>query len=240
VVSLGALLGYALWLMPTLRPWTVAAPTRLSIEVTGRQYWWEVRYREAGRADVVSANEVRLPVGERVEVLLASPDVIHSFWIPPLAGKMDMIPGRTNRLSLQADRPGSFRGQCAEYCGVAHALMAFTVEAMPADEFDGWLERRRRPPDGVGRPGLALFEANGCGACHAIRGTSARGTIGPDLSDLGGRGSVGAGVLPMSADSIARFIADPEAVKPGVAMPGYPGLAAPELGALASYLEGLR
>ena len=176
--------------------------------------------------EVVSANEVRVPVGERVEFVLESPDVIHSFWIPPLGGKMDMIPGRTNRLSLQADRAGTFRGQCAEYCGVSHALMAFTVLAMPAAEFQDWLEDARRPADGARRPGLEIFEANGCGACHTIRGTAAGGAVGPDLSHLGGRGSIGAGVLPMSAASIARFITEPEAVKPGVAMPGYPATGA--------------
>ena len=240
VLALAALLTYALWLMPMLRPWTVAAPTKLSIEVTARQYWWELRYREAGGEDVVSANEVRVPVGARVEFVLESPDVIHSFWVPPLGGKMDMIPGRTNRLSLQADRAGTFRGQCAEYCGVAHALMAFTVLAMPAAEFQEWLEDTRRPADGANRPGLEIFEANGCGACHSIRGTAADGVVGPDLSHLGSRGSIGAGILPMSAASIARFIAEPESVKPGVAMPGYPGLAPADLDALASYLAGLR
>jgi cytochrome c oxidase subunit II len=240
VLALAALLTYALWLMPSLRPWTDAEPTKLSIEVTARQYWWEVRYRQAGGDEVVSANEVRVPVGERVEFVLDSPDVIHSFWIPPLGGKMDMIPGRTNRLSLQADRAGTFRGQCAEYCGVSHALMAFTVLAMPAAEFQQWLEAARRPAEGARRPGLEIFERNGCGACHAVRGTAAGGAVGPDLSHLGGRGSIGAGVLPMSAASIARFITEPEAVKPGVAMPGYPGLAPADLDALASYLEGLR
>jgi cytochrome c oxidase subunit 2 len=240
VVALAVLLAYALWLMPALRPWTVSAPTTLSIEVTARQYWWEVRYRRAGGEDVVSANEVRVPVGERVEFVLASPDVIHSFWIPPLGGKMDMIPGRTNRLSLQADSPGTFRGQCAEYCGVAHALMAFTVRAMPAAEFQEWLAHARRPAEGARRAGLAIFEANGCGACHAIRGTAARGRVGPDLSHLGSRGSIGAGILPMSAAGIARFVTEPEAVKPGVAMPGYPMLAPEELASLATYLEGLR
>jgi cytochrome c oxidase subunit II len=240
VLALAALLTYALWLMPALRPWTVAEPTTLSIEVTARQYWWEVRYRQAGGEDVVSANEVRVPVGERVEFVLESPDVIHSFWIPPLGGKMDMIPGRTNRLSLQTDRAGTFRGQCAEYCGVSHALMAFTVLAMPAAEFQDWLEDTRRPAEGANRPAWEIFEANGCGACHAVRGTAAVGVVGPDLSHLGGRGSIGAGVLPMSAASIARFITEPEAVKPGVAMPGYPGLAPADLDALASYLEGLR
>jgi cytochrome c oxidase subunit II len=240
VVALAALLAYALWLMPTLRPWTVTEPTRLSIAVTARQYWWEVRYRQDGGEEVVSANEVRVPVGERVEFVLQSPDVIHSFWVPPLGGKMDIIPGRTNRLSLQADRTGSFRGQCAEYCGISHALMAFSVLAMPPTEFQAWLEQARQPADGAAAQGLSIFEANGCGACHAIQGTAARGTIGPDLSRLGSRGSIGAGILPMSANSIARFIAEPEAVKPSVAMPGYPAMAPADLEALASYLERLR
>ena len=234
VLALAALLTYALWLMPSLRPWTVAEPTKLSIEVTARQYWWEVRYRQAGGEDVVSANEVRLPVGERVEFVLDSPDVIHSFWIPPLGGKMDMIPGRTNRLSLQADRAGTFRGQCAEYCGASHALMAFTVRGDARGGVSAWLEDTRRPADGARRPGLEIFEANGCGACHTVRGTAADGVVGPDLSHLGGRGSIGAGILPMSAASIARFIAEPEAVKPGVAMPGYPGLPPADLDALAA------
>jgi cytochrome c oxidase subunit 2 len=153
---------------------------------------------------------------------------------------MDMIPGRSNRLSLIADGPGEFRGACAEYCGTSHALMAFTGVAMEPSAFDDWLAFQAAPSPGVDAPGREAFLANGCGACHTVRGTSARGEIGPDLSHVGSRPTIGAGTLPTTPETIARFISAPEAVKPGALMPAYGMLPPEELAAIATWLAGLR
>lgn len=239
-LTLLCLLAYALWLMPGLRPFAQAAEPRLRIEVGGSQFWWRVAYRPAGGGPIPSANEVRLPVGERVELELASEDVIHSFWIPALAGKMDMIPGRKNRLSVLATKPGIYRGPCAEYCGTSHALMAFTVVAMEPADFTAWLDAQRQPTAGEESEGARLFLEHGCGACHAIRGTEATGVVGPDLSDLGARQTIGAGILPNDEETIARFIAGPDVVKPGSKMPAFGMLPDGELRAIAAYLAGLK
>lgn len=239
-VTLAALLAYALWLMPGLRPWTEARPAGLVVEVTGRQYWWEITYHPPGGAPVTTANELRMPVGEPVEFRLASPDVIHSFWIPPLGGKMDMIPGRVNRLTLEADRPGTFRGACAEYCGTSHALMTLTAVAEGADAFARWLVAEASPSPGIGAAGADAFLEEGCGACHTVRGTDAAGRVGPDLSHYGARATLGAGALPRSPANTARFIESPEAVKPGAEMPAYDMLGDERLSAIANWLEGLR
>lgn len=235
------LLGFALWLMPTLRPWNAdAAEGTLGIEVTGKQFWWRVVYRAPDEDPVVSANEIRLPVGRRVTLTLKSDDVIHSFWIPALAGKMDMIPGRTNRLSLAATKPGVYRGACAEYCGTSHALMALPAIAMPPGEFRAWLDGQAAPAGtGHGR-GAKLFMSNGCGACHRIDGTEAQGSIGPDLSHIGSRRTVGAGIMPNTAENIARFIAAPDAIKPGAKMPAFGMLPPGDLQAMADYLKDLQ
>jgi cytochrome c oxidase subunit 2 len=238
---LALLLGYALWLMPNIRPWVESDPADgLRIEVVGEQFWWRVTYVDGGRAPVVAANEVRLPVGERVQFVLTSPDVIHSFWIPPLAGKMDMIPGRTNRLSLLATEAGAWRGTCAEFCGTSHALMAFTVVAMEPAAFRAWLAERAAPAANAGGQGHAAFMAHGCAACHSILGTEAAGTVGPDLSHVGSRERLGAGILPMNVDSIARFIREPDVIKPGARMPAFHMLPESDVAAIAAYLAGLR
>jgi cytochrome c oxidase subunit 2 len=233
---LAVLLTYGLWLMPDMR----TAGDGLRISVTGEQYWWRVRYEPKQGTSFVSANEVRLPVGERVEFMLDSADVIHSFWIPSLGGKLDMIPGRTNRLVLQATKPGVYRGVCAEFCGPSHALMALSVVAMERPEFDRWMETQSASASpAIGR-GAELFLANGCGACHAVRGTEAHGLIGPDLTHFGGRRSVGAGILPNTSDNIVRFIRETEAIKPGSRMPSYNMLSEEEATAIAGYLRSLR
>jgi cytochrome c oxidase subunit 2 len=156
---------------------------------------------------------------------------------------MDLIPGRTNRLTLAADRAGRFRGTCAEFCGSAHAKMAFDVVAMPPEAFRAWLAAEAAPSPGVdapmGAPGRDAFLANGCGACHTVRGTPAAGTVGPDLSHLGARASLAAGTLPRNPETIARFIAAPAAVKPGAAMPAYGMLPPQELAGIAAWLDGL-
>jgi cytochrome c oxidase subunit 2 len=239
-VVLFLLLAYALWLMPVLRPFAQTAATGLRIEVTGKQFWWEVIYRSQDGEPIISANEIRLPVGERVELTLKSGDVIHSFWSPPLGGKMDMIPGRTNRLSLLATRPGTFRGPCAEYCGTSHALMAFVAIAMEGEAFRSWLAVQVQPSNEAGAPGSALFNRHGCGACHRIAGTEAQGRVGPDLSHVGSRETLGAGILPNTEEAMTRFIARPQEIKPGQHMPAFDMLPAEEIRAIASYLKGLR
>jgi cytochrome c oxidase subunit 2 len=240
-VVLILLLGFALWLMPALRPWNpTTAGSALHIEVTGKQFWWRVVYRLPDGSSVISANEIQLPVGQRVELALKSADVIHSFWIPPLAGKMDMIPGRINRLSLEANKPGTYRGACAEYCGTSHAFMALSAVVMPPDEFRIWLTGQAVPAETVNGEGADLFMKNGCGACHRIDGTAAQGAIGPDLSHIGSRQTVGAGILPNTRETIARFIIEPDVIKPGSKMPAFGMLPPGEIRAIANYLKGLR
>lgn len=240
-VLLTALVSYGLALLPEyLAP---APPGSLRIHVTGEQYWWRVRYLPNGGAPVDLANEIRLPVGEDAELLLESHDVIHSFWIPSLAGKMDMIPGRQTRLRVTPTRTGTFRGACAEYCGASHALMSFSVVVQEKDEFARWLaaqaEPAKAPEQPLAREGREIMLSNGCGACHSVRGTTADGVVGPDLTHVGGRDSLAAGVLPNHEAEFSRWIARTDQIKPGVHMPAFGMLAAPELRALAAYLESL-
>jgi cytochrome c oxidase subunit 2 len=240
-VLLSLLLAYGLALVPEfLAP---APPGSLRVHVTGEQYWWRVRYQPQGRAPVDLANEIRLPVGEEVEFLLDSKDVIHSFWIPALGGKVDMIPGRQTRLRLSPTRTGTFRGTCAEYCGASHALMSFAVVVQEKAEFERWLAAQaapaRPPSDALARTGRDVLVANGCGACHALRGTAADGVVGPDLTHVGGRASLAAGILPNQAAAFSRWIAATDELKPGVHMPAFGMLSAAESSALAAYLESL-
>ncbi|HTV68510.1 MAG TPA: cytochrome c oxidase subunit II [Rhizobiaceae bacterium] len=242
VVVLTALLSYALWLMPSLRPFAGGQGAGLHIAVEGNQFWWRVIYRNPDGTSVASANEVRLPVGERVEFSLTSADMIHSFWIPVLGGKMDLIPGRTNRLSLLATKAGTYRGQCAEFCGASHALMAFPVVVMEPGDFNTWLSERGVPSAGIagGSRGEELFTRAGCGACHRIDGTDASGAKGPDLSHIGSRLTIAAGLLENDVETIARFISHPGSVKPGSQMPAYLDMQADELVEIATWLKGLR
>jgi cytochrome c oxidase subunit 2 len=238
---LGALIAYGMPLVPTV----LAIPSggALTIDVTAKQWWWRVQYRTPAGV-VETANELRLPVGERVELRLGSPDVIHSFWVPSLAGKMDMIPGRVTRLALEPTRTGTFRGVCAEYCGAAHALMAFSVVVMEPDAFRAWLGDQSgpapAPADSRAARGGTAFIANGCTACHTIRGTSAAGRIGPDLTHVGSRLRIAAETLPNDLESLDRWIGHAAAIKPGVHMPAFRTLAADERTAIAAYLSGLR
>ena len=224
-----------------LRPFAQGGePAKLRIEVIGEQFWWRVTYYPAdGRTPVLSANEIRLPVGERVEFLLKSTDVIHSFWIPSLGGKMDMIPGRVNRFSLLATKPGKYRGPCAEYCGTSHALMAFTAVAMKPEEFSKWLVARSAASAGAPSTGRDLFLRHGCGACHRVTGTEADGAVGPDLSHVGSRASLGAGILPNDEEALRSFIAHPHLIKPGSKMPGFDMLPEQDTARIAAWLKGL-
>jgi cytochrome c oxidase subunit 2 len=214
----------------------------LAIEVTGEQWWWRVRYRPAGGRMFESANQVRIPVGRDVVFSLRSADVIHSFWIPSLAGKVDMIPGRTTTLRLSAAREGVYRGACAEYCGGPHAWMAFDVIAMPSAAFDEWLAGATiaERPAQEQRRGHDLFMQSGCGGCHTVAGTPAQGTIGPNLTTLGARRSIAAGRLPMDEANLARFIAGSQHIKPQNKMPSFGIFSASEMQALTAWLMALR
>lgn len=210
------------------------------IEVTGEQYWWRISYGEAFQ----TANEIRIPVGQATTLRLLSRDVIHSFWVPSLGGKMDMFPERPTTITLAPDRPGTFRGVCAEFCGTGHAFMSFTVIAMPQADYDEWRRRQTapalQPATDAARQGRALFEQAGCGTCHTVRGTNAAGMVGPDLTHLGSRNSIGADTLAMTEENLAAFVADANLHKPGNLMPPFRTLGDTELRALATYLAGLK
>ena len=219
----------------------------LRMRVSGNIYWWRVSYLDAqGRAFMADANELHIPVGRPVVLEMVSEDVIHSFWVPALGGKMDMIPGRTNRLKLQADRPGRYGGQCAEFCGGAHSLMGFVVVAHAPDDWQRWLAARRdavrsRVSDDLQvQRGRQLFQEVGCAACHRIAGTEAQGLSGPDLTHVGSRQSLGAGILPNNRGTLVGWIGDSQSIKPNNRMPSYRSLPADELHALAAYMESLR
>ncbi|MDP8986879.1 MAG: cytochrome c oxidase subunit II [Actinomycetota bacterium] len=212
----------------------------LRIEVEGFKWWWDVRYPDAG---VVTANEVHVPAGRPVEIELTTADVIHSFWVPELAGKVDLIPGQRNVLRLTADEPGEYRGQCAEFCGIQHARMAFLVIADEPAAFDDWLRRRRAPPPeppaGPAAEGERIFESSSCAGCHTVRGTSARGESGPDLSDFGSRRTIGAATVENNRGNLGGWIINAQALKPGNLMPPV-SLEPEELDALIAYMESRR
>jgi cytochrome c oxidase subunit II len=240
-IVLGALIAYGMPLVPTVL--SIPADGALSIHVTGKQWWWRLQYTTpAGLFE--TANELRLPVGKRVELQLTSPDVIHSFWVPSLAGKMDMIPGRLTKLAVEPTRTGIFRGACAEYCGASHALMAFSVIVMEPQPFREWLEAQSRPATAprslLTARGEAAFIANGCTACHTIRGTPAAGRIGPDLTHVGSRRRIGADTLPNEPQALIRWIGQTDHIKPGVHMPAFRALGPQDLSALAAYLGSLQ
>lgn len=238
---LAALLIYSLGIMPTVYPPIPESGPR--VRVSGERWWWRIGYEMPDGSTIPLANEIRLPVGEATTFDLVSPDVIHSFWIPSLGGKIDMIPGRVNRMVLEPTRTGTFRGACAEYCGTSHALMNFGVVVMEKPDFEAWLAAQAAPAEPPAGPveerGLALFLAYGCGACHAIRGTPADGLIGPDLTHVGGRTTLGAGILPNEPDDFAAWIARTHEIKPDVNMPSFGMLPDDEIGAIARYLDGL-
>ena len=241
VVTLSALLVYGLLLTGAVG--RLSEPDALRIEVTGEQFWWRVHYPQAdGQPGFATANEINIPTGRAVELVLASPDVIHSFWVPNIAGKLDMIPGQQNRMIIKASEPVVARGQCAEFCGVQHANMSLYLVARSEAEFAGWLagQRAEAVRNGEAERGRSLFLAAGCGGCHTIRGTPARGTIGPDLTHFGGRMSLGAGMMTNDAAAIARWISGAQHIKAGNKMPSFEIFPPADLAALASYLEGLK
>lgn len=212
----------------------------MRVKVIGEMWWWRVHYQDGqGRETMRDANELHIPIGQPVLLELEAADVIHSFWVPRLGGKMDMIPGRTNRLLIEADAPGIYKGQCAEYCGGPHALMGFVVVAHTPADFARW-QASRLPSQGAGGEGLALFLSSGCAACHTIRGTPARGLAGPDLTHVGSRRTLGAGILPNNPGTMAGWVADSQAIKPANRMPAYHQFSGEELQALTAYLVSLK
>ncbi|MCW5978493.1 MAG: cytochrome c oxidase subunit II [Bryobacteraceae bacterium] len=216
----------------------------LTIQAVSRQWWWEFNYKGRSPSENArTANEIYIPAGRPVRFELVALDVIHSFWIPNLHGKMDMIPGRRNTMWLQADHPGVWRGQCAEFCGLQHALMAFVVVAAPEEEFQEWLARQAseavEPADAATRRGREVFLGSSCVLCHSVRGTLALATVGPDLTHVGSRRTLAAGTTPNTRGHLGGWIADPHGIKPGNHMPATQ-LPAQDLTALIAYLESLR
>jgi cytochrome c oxidase subunit 2 len=216
----------------------------VTIEIIARQWWWEVHYEDSiPQRRVTTANELYIPVGHRVKLTMTSGDVIHSFWVPNLAGKKDIVPGYRTEAWIQADRPGVYRGQCAEFCGHQHAKMALTVIAVDRARFDRWiaaqLEPAAPPRDSLAMAGGKIFVAGPCALCHNITGTTASGTVGPDLTHLASRRMIAAGTLPNRRGQLAGWIVDPQGIKPGARMPSNQ-LDPNELRALLAYLETLR
>jgi cytochrome c oxidase subunit 2 len=210
------------------------APSGLQVDVTGHDWWWEVRYPDSDRT---TANEIHLPVGRTVDLRLRSDDVIHSFWVPQLAGKLDVLPDQTNHLRITAERTGTFLGECAEFCGIQHANMRFVVIVQTAGDYARWAATGRSAP--TSSRGAAIFQRESCAGCHTIAGTEATGTYGPDLTDFGSRRWLGAKALRNTPEQLLRWLRDPGSIKPGVLMPPSP-LSESELQALVAYLESLR
>jgi cytochrome c oxidase subunit 2 len=224
---------------------TVSPPSEpaLTVEVTGHRWWWEVRYPGSSPdAAFVTANEIHIPTGRPVRLELVSADVIHSFWVPQLAGKTDLIPGQRNVTWIQADSAGAYWGQCGEYCGQEHAKMGLQLVAESAADFDRWAARQRQPAaepsEQIAVAGRDAFGRSACSLCHAIRGTSAGGGVGPDLTHLATRRTIAAGVLPNDRGNLTGWIASPQGFKPGVIMPAVP-LTSRDLEAIVAYLETL-
>jgi cytochrome c oxidase subunit 2 len=226
-----------------------AKADRLDVHIVGHQWWWEVEYPDA---KVITANEIHIPTGKDVYFTLesrnANPNeipVIHSFWIPPLGGKQDVVPGRANHLTLRADKPGEYHGQCAEFCGISHAYMRLLVIAQTPDEFDAWLAQQaqplNQPTDALARQGLELFQnPSTCMKCHAINGVeNAEARVAPDLTHLASRTTFAGVTIPLTAENLTKWLDDPSTLKPGAKMPDY-GLSPDEIRALVAFLLSLK
>ena len=216
----------------------------VNLEITAKQWWWDVHYDDADPSRAFStANEIVVPVGRPVLVKLKADDVIHSFWVPNLHGKKDLIPGRIATTQFIADRAGTYRGQCAEFCGLQHAFMAFIVTAVPPEQYERWADAQRKPaaePSGdAAKHGRDLFLSGTCMMCHAIQGTPANAHKGPDLTHVASRATLAAGTIPNTAERLAAWISDPQKIKPGVNMPSH-HVAREDLDALVAYVGGLK
>lgn len=236
--SAAALLIGALFVMAYLTMSQVdAAPADAPrVDVIGHQWWWELRYRDQS---VVTANELHLPVGQQVVLELASADVVHSFWVPRFGWKRDAVPGKVNELPIRVDQAGTFPGVCTEYCGTQHAWMQLRVVAEPREQFDAWVRGQQATATAQGR-GLEVFLANTCASCHFVGGTAAGARVGPDLTHLGSRSTLGAGVLDNNPENLRHWIQSPQDVKPGVRMPNFTQLSDADLDALTQYLGSLK
>jgi cytochrome c oxidase subunit II len=220
------------------------ADSAVTVNVVGHQWWWEIQYEDSiPSRRVLTANELHIPINRPIVLKVTSRDVIHSFWVPTLQGKRDLIPGYITAVWLQADRVGAFRGQCAEFCGLQHAHMALEVIAETEQGFEEWLDAMRQPgrdpPQFMTRRGQEVFMRARCAGCHAIRGTEASGQLAPDLTHIASRSTLGAGTLPNTPENLAAWIRDPQRVKPGNQMPPNP-VSDEDLQALVAYLETLR
>ena len=219
----------------------------LTVRAIGYRWWFAFEYPELG---IVTANELRIPTGQPIRLEITSNDVIHSFWVPKLAGKTDMIPGRVNVAWMQADEPAVYVGQCAEFCGDSHANMRFRVTAMPQDEFDAWVKQRQAMNQGPGQlsqvaaRGRELFESpapgGNCLSCHTVDGTSAQGKVGPNLTDVGQRSTIAAGILKNDYESLKAWVKNPADFKPGTTMPSHARLSEKDLDAIVQYLQSLK
>ena len=213
-----------------------ATSTKLTVDVIGHQWWWEVRYPGT---PAITANEIHIPVRTPVRVLGTTADVIHSLWVPELNRKIDLIPGRTNSILWNADRVGIYEGRCSEFCGLQHAHMSLLVFAQPQPQFRAWLANMSKPAAASGSRGEHVFLSHACSGCHQIRGTPARGLVGPDLTHLMSRRTLAAGTIPNTRDELANWIIDPQEFKPGNKMPAL-NIDGPELDALLVYLRSLK
>jgi cytochrome c oxidase subunit 2 len=235
-VVVTVVLGFTLATMRNLS--SEANAGAILVEVTGHQWWWDVYYPEY---EIRLANEIHIPVDRQVDLRLTSADVVHSFWVPSLGGKIDLLPERVNRMVLEASEPDVYRGACAEFCGLQHAKMAFYVVAVPEADFEDWVEQSTAPPEqptGLAARGMEVFLDAGCQECHTISGTPARGRVGPDLTHIASRQSLAAGTVANTTDKLTDWVANPQSLKQGVKMPDLE-LAEADLEALVAYLETL-
>lgn len=234
-----------IFLQDTVPTASAAGGSPLTVEVTGHQWFWEFRYPELG-AKVMTANEVHIPVGRTALFELRSADVIHSFWIPKMGGKMDAVPTRVNFMWFTPQETGEFYGQCVEFCGIQHADMRIRLFVDSPSAFQAWATRQAEdaasPTGAQARDGAAIFQRSACPACHTIRGTAARGTTGPDLTHVGGRATIAAGMLPNNYENLIRWVSDPQGVKIGSKMryPNDVGPSPTEAALLAAYLQSLQ
>ena len=216
----------------------VTPPGALKVTVLGYQWWWEFRYPSL---DVVTANELHIPAGQAVELVLDGPDVIHSFFVPQLTAKRDVVPGRVNHITFTADRPGEYWGQCAEFCGLSHANMAVRIIVDTPEDFARWVAAQRAPavePAGDAARGKDIYAKSACVGCHTITGVST-GVLGPTLTHFGSRGTLAAGMWPNTPDNVAAWVKDPQGLKPGVKMPNL-GLTTAQAKDVAAYLSALK
>ncbi|HUX85649.1 MAG TPA: cytochrome c oxidase subunit II [Chloroflexota bacterium] len=224
----------------TMHSITAVPSDPLVIRVVAHQFWWEFDYPNA---NIVTANELHVPVGEQVIINLESADVIHSFWVPQLAGKSDANPGHVNQVTFTATQPGVYGGQCSEFCGVGHAWMLIRVVAETPADYNAWIAAQRQPAvaptGGLAAQGQQLFQSEACGSCHSINGTSANGVAGPNLTHVASRATIGAGVVENTPANMDRWLTNPQAVKPGVLMPNFK-LTPDQVKALTAYMETLR